>query len=318
MIDATDTLPGGATGLGDDDEFKDMAVEVEASGDTGDDPVVEEAADAPKTPVITPDEGIETLKARLAETERREAAERQRAAEAEARAKAASEKIQGTYWEQRRAQYQQAQSTLGQLEEQRKNLRAQKVEAYSLGDYQKVAELDEALAVNVTLTNDWSRAKGQIEAEVERARREAENPTAPRPVAPDRAPSAAEVVDSLASQASPRSASWLRANRDALSDDRKVQRMIRAHQDAVDDGIEPDTDEYFGYIERRLGMNKEAPAANPAPAPARREATPAAAPVSRDGGGKRTIRLTAAQIEAAQIAGVTPQQYAKQLMSMQK
>ena len=62
-------------------------------------------------------------------------------------------------------------------------------------------------------------------------------------------------VDNLISQVSPASASWFDKNRDNLRNQKTIDRMFRAHADAVDDGIIPDTHEYFNYIENRIGIN---------------------------------------------------------------
>jgi len=58
-------------------------------------------------------------------------------------------------------------------------------------------------------------------------------------------------VEMYASKLGPRSASWLRSHPDAVN---KIPRLTRAHQDAIEDGIVPESDDYFQYIESRLGL----------------------------------------------------------------
>jgi hypothetical protein len=107
--------------------------------------------------------------------------------------------------------------------------------------------------------------------------------------------------------------------------------MLDAHKITERRKIAPDSPEYFRAIEASLGIE---PAAESAPVVRRapvdddptadaaqevrepvRRAAPAAAPVSRSGNGtgarKTTIRLTAAQREAAEISGVSLEEYAR-------
>jgi hypothetical protein len=46
-------------------------------------------------------------------------------------------------------------------------------------------------------------------------------------------------VEALASQSTPRSAEWVRANPDVVNDERRAARLQRAHFDAIDDGLWP-------------------------------------------------------------------------------
>ena len=95
--------------------------------------------------------------------------------------------------------------------------------------------------------------------------------------------------------------------------------MFRAHEDAIDDGIAPDTDGYFEFIENRLGMRNrldraetvESPlSAASAPAP-KKAPQPPPAPVSRSTQRPNVMRLTAAEADMASSLGMTPEEYAK-------
>lgn len=134
-------------------------------------------------------------------------------------------------------------------------------------------------------------------------------------------------VEALAQQLSPRSAQWVREHPEFARDTSKYQMMIAAHQLAVGRGISADSDDYFDSIETTLAVKRpqqqEESAMSDAAKSVQRRAAPAAAPVSRggDGGGsnnKNTVRLTAAQIEAAASSGLTPQEYAKQLQAIER
>jgi hypothetical protein len=68
-------------------------------------------------------------------------------------------------------------------------------------------------------------------------------------------------VEMYAQRLTPKSAQWLREHPEVVS---KIGRLTRAHEDAVEDGIQPESREYFRYIEARLGYSNqedEAPAA---------------------------------------------------------
>ena len=122
--------------------------------------------------------------------------------------------------------------------------------------------------------------------------------------------------DQLARQVSPRSASWIRENRDALDNDRMIRRMFRAHEDAVDEGIAADSEEYFSFIENRLGISQRGQ--EEAPAPARRAPPPPPAPVSRGGQRPNTVRLTREQVDMAKMMGMTEADYAKNMVALKR
>jgi len=61
-------------------------------------------------------------------------------------------------------------------------------------------------------------------------------------------------VEMYASKLAPKSAQWLREHPDAVN---KIGKLTRAHADAVEDGIAPESADYFRYIENRLGYTTE-------------------------------------------------------------
>jgi len=136
-------------------------------------------------------------------------------------------------------------------------------------------------------------------------------------------------VEALASQLTPRSAEWVRNNPDVVNDERRAARLQRAHFDALDDGIKPDTPDYFNFLETRLNINK-APAVQQEAAMSsasestsgRRASAPPAAPVSRSGtgtGGRpNVVTLTRAEQEAARDMGMTPKEYAQNKVALIK
>lgn len=154
-----------------------------------------------------------------------------------------------------------------------------------------------------------------------------------------------------------RERAWLKKNPQTLTDARLARRLAVIHDDALlDEGLQRDSDQYFAYVEKRLGLTpaepppeivKQHPAERepepqvveepePAPALARRpifdappinqpeaRRIPVAAPPSRDtvsASGNRgfstKIVLTPEQREAARFANISEVDYAKGLLEL--
>lgn len=132
----------------------------------------------------------------------------------------------------------------------------------------------------------------------------------------------ADPVEAFASRLSATSAEWVRRNPQFVTDQRLNRKMIRAHEDAVDDGIAVDTPAYFAAIEAKLGVSKTTDTGDQyaAKVTQRRDAAPAAAPVSRGtgSGNKNAVRLTSAEREAASDMGMSEQDYAKHKIALIK
>lgn len=139
----------------------------------------------------------------------------------------------------------------------------------------------------------------------------------------------ADPVEAFAARLSATSADWVRRNPKFVTDPRLNRKMIRAHEDAVDDGIRVDTPEYFAAIESKLGISESNPSATKsnesgdqyaAKVTQRRDVAPAAAPVSRgtSNGSKNVVRLTAAEREAASDMGMSEKEYASQKLILIK
>jgi hypothetical protein len=104
---------------------------------------------------------------------------------------------------------------------------------------------------------------------------------------------------------SPRSRDWAREHPEFFPNGQPTRKALAAHYAALADDIQPDTDKYFDFINRHLGLVQDA-AAEPSPAAQVTKPRATAAPVSRSvpdpqGGGNRSIRLTAEQQEVARM-----------------
>lgn len=262
-----------------------------------------------KVESIAPEEGITELKKRLE-------IEKLARQEAERRAHEASKKAEKAFSEKKDANYQLVVNAIETVKTRSEALKKAMAEAMSVGDYEKVAAVQEALAVNAGQLSELKRGKKALKQQLESEEKAAKI----NPVAPPRG----EIVDQLAASVSPRSAAWLKSQRENIRTERDVRKMFRAHEDAVDDGIEPDTDEYFSFIESRMGIrtkeveqeeNNMSSASAPAP---KKSPQPPPAPVSRGGQRPNVVRLTREQVEMAKMMKMTEAEYAKHMVELQR
>jgi hypothetical protein len=193
-------------------------------------------------------------------------------------------------------------------------LTAKYAELMSIGDYESAAKVQAVVSTNsaklLQLENGLS--------EMQRMPKRQPQLQAPPPSHGDKI----DQIISEVSKSSPRSTTWLKNNRDQLSDDKAIRKMFRAHEDAVDEGIEVDSDKYFAYLEGRMGLSKPAPQESPmssASKPVARAAAPAAAPVNNGGGSRpNVVRLSRAEADTAKMFGMTEQEYAKHKIALQR
>ena len=281
--------------------MEDEQVELALETVPEDDIVIVEAPDEPKIetkPELTVDDGIEALRREL-ESEK---AARQRA-EQQARV-ATTDKAD--------SDLRMLNTAIETESRNREILKANLRDAVANGDTD--AQADILMAINQTDNNlrQISEGKKHYEAQIR-------NQPAPN----------VDKVEALASQLTPRSAEWVRANPNVINDDAMARRLRRAHEDAVDDGIQLDSPDYFNFLETRLKINNSQPQRQEAAmsgasesTSGRRASAPPAAPVSRSGtgtGGRpNVVTLTRAEQEAARDMGMTPKEYAQNKVALVK
>ena len=258
---------------------------------------------------VSTDEGISDLKKSL---ER----EKQARIDAERRAQEAQNRAQQAHVEKTDSDYQLVVNAIETVKGRKEQLKNAYADAMNVQDFARAAELQSAINLNDQQLSDLKRGKKAMKEQREAAEKQ---PIAPVPQG--------DVVENIAARVSPRSAAWLRDSKDYIKTDRDVRKMVRAHEDAVDDGISPDSDEYFEYIEQRLGIRRNADesssksaAENPMSAAAapRRAPQPPPAPVSRGSSRPNVMRLTKAEADTATALGMTPEEYAKNKYLLQK
>jgi hypothetical protein len=193
-------------------------------------------------------------------------------------------------------------------------LTANYAEAMRTGDYETGARIQSV--INQNDLNLKQLEEGHLRMQQEAKTRPPEPVAPPAPVKPK------EMIENIISQVSKPSAQWLKANRDHLDSERAIKKMFNAHSEAVDDGIEPDTSEYFRYIESRLGINQDDHGGSPmssAAKPTSRQAPPPSAPVNRDTSNRNNVgHLTRAQADTAKALGMTDKEYYLHMVALQK
>lgn len=248
---------------------------------------------------------LETLKEQLeAERKARQEAQR-RATEAEYSAYEAQGEVQDT-------SLHLVSNAIDTVIQNNNILKANYREAMSMGDYDTAADIQSEMSSNAAKLLQLEQGKQALESQ-------------PRQPAP--APYVADPVEALASQLSPRSADWVRRNPQFATDPRLYQKMLAAHNLAMADDIPADSDDYFNAIEdtlriRRQDNSGDYDAMADAAKPTQRRSAPPAAPVSRSGGGggskPNRVTLTAAEREMASMMGMTPEEYGRNKLTLQK
>jgi len=270
---------------------------------SADDIIVEKSEEnAASDPV---EDTLETLKGQLeAERKARQEAQR-RASEAEQSAYAAHGEVQDT-------SLHLVSNAIDTVRQNNDILKSNYREAMSMGDYDSAADIQAEMSANAAKLLQLEQGKQALENQ-------------PRQPAPQ--PYVADPVEALASQLSPRSADWVRRNPQFATDPRLYQKMIAAHNLAMADEIPADSDDYFDAIEdtlriRRQDNSRDYDAMADAAKPTQRRSAPPAAPVSRSGGGggskPNRVTLTAAEREMASMMGMTPEEYGRNKLTLQK
>ena len=117
-------------------------------------------------------------------------------------------------------------------------------------------------------------------------------------------------------QVDPKLQEWLHKNEWFGKDEEKTSFAYGVHEKLVrKEGVDPRTDDYYSRLDKRIrevfpagdGMGAEEPAASP-------RSTTVVAPASRSSGRPRKVQLTSTQVALAKRLGITPEQYAKQLL----
>ncbi len=261
-----------------------------------------EAEEEPEQVAIPPEDGIAELRRQL-EAERAARQDAERAAyDAKRDAHQARNDVDDT-------NVQLVSNAIDTLRRDDEILKQNYQYAMSQGNFSAAADIQQEMSGNAAKLLQLSNGLEAMKA---------------RPKQPEPVQTSSDPVEAFAAQLSSKSADWVRKHPEYVKDSKLNRKMIAAHELAMADGIRVDSDDYFAAIEETLKIKPAAPQTETtdeyaAKVTQRRDAAPAAAPVSR-GGNSRTnvVRLSAAEREMADMMGMKPEDYAKNKMALQK
>lgn len=264
--------------------------------------------DAPQ-PVDDVELGIEALKKQLE-------AEKTGRAEAERRAIEAANREKAAVSQSDESNLKLIDTAIATVVREKEKHRTDLREAMAVGDYDKAAEIQEAMMATAVNFDRLNQAKANY------VNRPKQVPTPP-----------ADPIERFTQNMSQASAQWIRSHPEFVTNPAKQRDMIDAHKAAVDlNGLTADSPQYFKFVEDWVGIGAapqraaqtqvESPLSDAAATPPRRQTPPAAVPVSRSNAigitNPTTVTLTAEEREIAELNGMTPKQYAQNKAELQK
>jgi hypothetical protein len=282
----------------------DLAEDAKAKKNGADEPEIQLAEAGAPASIVKPEEGLEKLKKQLDDEKTARLAAEQRANEAAESERQAKTENQGT-------QLDLVKNAIITVTQANDALEVKYAEALAAQDFTAVAKINRQMGENSAKLLRLEDGKTAIEK-------------APKPtVRPTTDP-----VEQFVSTMTPQSASWVRAHAEYATNPKKTRAMIRAHEDAIDEGLRADTPAYFESIERTLGLQERSepiiPEIDPMADAAKpiRKAAPASAPVTRSGNGAgarpNVVTLSAEEREVAKLNGMTDQEYAREKVALKR
>ncbi len=172
------------------------------------------------------------------------------------------------------------------------------------GDHAAAAKAHTKLAKATARLERLTGEKASVEIAKTEAARPVQRTEAPQPG--DTA--SGDPFEDYVSKFTAPTAQWMRDHKEWVTDGRKSLKLTAAHNDALADGLSPDTPAYFDHVEKFIGLKK---AAEPETKPNGKDAVTVkthqrrapVAPVSNGsngyGGGDNVVKLSKQQAEAA-------------------
>ena len=161
--------------------------------------------------------------------------------------------------------------------------------------------------------------KAVLEARAEKAKKEAANPTQPQAQTGDPVENHINSIQGLL----PAQRDWLKNHRELMTDPRKNTRLQNAHLDAEDAGIRAGSEDYFKFLEERLGYRKAESNEDDDGEDNTARAAAVSAPPSRDvpsaGSGRPSptrVTLTAEERAHAAASGISEIDYARNKLKL--
>lgn len=283
--------------------------------DLGEEKPKAEATPAPApAPTQTADDGIELLKRQL-EEKRREAEEaKQQKQQAEMLAAQREREIQDYQFRATDSEHVALVNAIASFERDGEMLEKDYAAALEMGEYNKAAKIQRQMAAIESRLLTLTQGKEELEYRLKAPR--------PEPELPKVQPMPRDPVEERIAGLSKPSQDWIRSHPEVITDSRLTNKMTAAHYEALSEGINADTPDYFAFIESKLGLDGSAQIPVQAPAPVQRtqltrSAAIAAAPVSRSAsptissnGNSMTVTLTAEERQTARDLDMSDEEYA--------
>lgn len=262
---------------------------------------------------------LEEMRRAKEDTDRRIEAEIRARQEAERLAQEHEREASQTRVRAEDAEYDAILNAIGAAETEAEHAQRDIALATEASDPKSLGEATRRLARAESRLVQLQDGKDAIErAKTEAAARVKENPPQRQN---QRQPTVEEYIDQLPNLTLAQR-DWLKSHPDAMTDNRKNMRLQGAHVEAEDQGIRVGSQEYFNYLEERLGyrkaqkeenMDEEDNARAPVSAPPSRQATN---PASGRPANANRITLTPEQREMARLSGIDEITYARQLQKL--
>jgi hypothetical protein len=282
-----------------------LPLDVDILKDDKDAPVKAEAAGKP----APEDDPVESLRRQLAEAQAEADRERRARADAERQARDNAERAASATNGTIAAHLDAVESALSQTKLRAENAQKAYAAAMEVADYDAAAKAQREMSGAEIDLRTLDSGKREL------LQRQKQAKEAPPQTRQERS-GVDGYIDGIMENSSAKAQDYIRRNRSALKSEKDVNRMIAAHNFAVNSDIEPDTEAYFAAIDKQMGWNQQQEE-RPAPKP---QTKTVAAPVSRDGAPGVTnpnrITLSPAQVAIAKELGISPAAYAKNLMKL--
>lgn len=276
-----------------------------AGDDTAESVVVNKGATAPVVEKVK-EPAVEDLKSQFAALQKTQEQTDQARIQAEQRARDAAQEAARARDEAAKARTETVESNINSVSSAMEAAQAlaeaaenEYAAAMDAGDHKGAAKAQRKMADASYRIGRLEEGKADLEARKAEPAQTRQEPTRAVPVE-------ADPVERALANVTPRTAAWLREHKEFVTDPKLNKKANAAHASAIAEDYIPDTDAYFDFCERFLGI-KEEPAARTEqrqqPTTRTRTAMPAA-PVSREGGssngsGGQAVTLTPGEQRAA-------------------
>lgn len=267
-------------------------------------------------PVMTPDEGIEQLKQEL-EAKKREAEEIKRQKfEAERNLQQKETEVRSYASQAAESQVTAFVNAIASYERDGEMLEKEYANKLEQGDYHAAAKLQRQMAQIESKLATLNQGREALEERIqyERARPE------PQYQQQQYQQTQYDPIEAELQRLSPDSQTWLRKNIHLMQDQKSKNLLASAHYRAVAENLQPDTPQYFQYLENELGVG-----AKEAPAPARQRNIVTSAPAARGGNvptansNQTRVTLTPEMRSyAEEVLGMTDEEYAEAMVHYAK